>query len=1627
MVVVFFSFFLLLQVESLFSETETLIWKEDFETASVGEKPVNWFLWSRDTESSPVIVDNIAACSSKRSLKIKEGSSIRQVLPAPGHGCLSKGVCTFHFYPTTTTCENTFIVKKWGKIAVQLVWKNGFLYYHDGRKLAKVSPFEEKCWYMVKIIARAGIPKGSFELYLSKPNDSCLPGEPTLRGRFKDRMANFNEVSFESKRGDFFVDEACFFSLSEIASAPYSFSLEQQKEDKYTLCFQNLLNKETSLTLNYTITDEILTPLAKEHSVLRIPALQKTKVSLTLPKTRYNNCRILLSLKDSQGNLYEEREKIELNSLRGARNKFSLNGTWDMLRWDKDSFALPLNGEWEKVSVPMYTQSTGLSRPNISLDTHRVWYRKRFILPSEMEGKRIKISFGAVYYQAEVYLNGSKIGSHFGGFTPFSVDATKEAKIGEENELLVAVTDWTAACLKKLTEEEERISSKHTIERLWDSVIAPVGPAGLISYARIPPSIWQSVQLISHSGVYVEDIFVIPSVQNEEITLNIKLKNEEGSERKVKVKNVIEDKRGTAFTFEDKEINVPANSSISLTLKEPWSSPVLWYPYNPHLYRLVTTLHTGNTVEDSKTTRFGFREVWTDREHVVFNGVKIHLFGLWQHSKRYKGSYSYAFSYLSRLKKRNCTLMRMHQYPWKPFWPEVADELGFLLIEESPYGWAGELLVDALENPIFWDNYRKDLEGMVKRDRNSPSVIIWSLENEVLQFLDGLMKKEDVKLAKRYTKRARIAEKEFAESGNFVRKLDPTRLILHEADGDPEGKADIIGVHYPRSWKHAYGQYYPNSLYEDQGSITWQKWFLGRYRGDWKKDKPLYIGEYTGVSVTPLWDTALMGDKALATEDYGHTLAEREVFDYSSQFEIEAYRWLGVGMAAEPLTLLGENTTATAEKFSPVAVFVKEYDCCFFEQRKIPRTLIVYNDSWWKGKFSLVWRTELMGKEFEKGEIALISEPGSKKVCNIKLNTPSVKERTSFVLSLSLYKDKKLQFTTKKDYSVFPEIDLKNLSLIGVGLYDPAGNTRKMFDSLGIKHRKIKELKNIDNISTLVIGRDAFSVNREVEETKKILEKFVRNGGKVICFQQGRTSYYDWLPVEIGTDQKYKSTISFKRAIGHPVFSGIHDEDLRFWRKDNFVSRNDFFKPKRGNFRVLIDSGGRKGLAWTSLLEVPYEKGFYLLSQLELTDKVEICPPAAMLFKNMLVYAQNHSPHWSRVGLLVKQDSKTDKFFSSLGVKGDNLVGKVGQKDLFSYNLLIVAGGKEIWEEVKENEERLRTFVKEGGKVILRRINRRSLPIAKSLCRIDLNVKKAEKGSFYKVKEDPLLSGISNTELYWQKSFPMEYSLMTKGCKKVEVLTQPAGLVKISSEKGYFLLDQIRWEEEKKYEEYCSRILCGLLTNLGVKLGSPSRNPSSRRDFFHVDISTVCNKGFKGMLDPGKDDLWLYERDISYFESAYDIRTIPLKMQNFNGVCFDIIEPTKNRRKSCVVLKSSLRPYFPEKVVEIPVGKKGKVLYFLHTAGWRERQDAVIAKYLVHYNDGHIEEIPIRYGKEINSWHSSETALPEAKIAWKGKDGLALYNFAWKNPYPDKIISFLDFVSEKKNAVPILVAITGER
>ncbi len=340
------------------------------------------------------------------------------------------------------------------------------------------------------------------------------------------------------------------------------------------------------------------------------------------------------------------------------------------------------------------------------------WYRKHFTLPPSDSGKHVAIGFDGVYMNSDVWLNGRHLGNHPYGYTPFVYDLTPYLKpAGQENVLAVQV---------KNTGKNSRWYSGSGIYRhVWLTVTDPV---------HIP--VW---------GVQV----VTTNISKTTATVNVftEIENDRGAEVAIRLRTRLLGPDGKATKPQESEVRVPAGKQQEFTQEFSVSKPVLWSLNNPALYRAEVELLDAKQVVDHAGIPFGIRTLrFTVTNGFELNGEVVKLKGgCLHHDNGPLGSAT-----IDRAEERRVELMKAYGFnairtshnPPSPAFLDACDRCGVLVMDEAFDCWAQGKNSDDY-HLYFKDWWQRDLESMIRRDRNHPSVILWSVGNEIPERADA--------------------------------------------------------------------------------------------------------------------------------------------------------------------------------------------------------------------------------------------------------------------------------------------------------------------------------------------------------------------------------------------------------------------------------------------------------------------------------------------------------------------------------------------------------------------------------------------------------------------------------------------------------------------------------------------------------------------------------------------------------------------------------------------------------------------------------------------------------------------------------------------------------------------------
>jgi len=449
--------------------------------------------------------------------------------------------------------------------------------------------------------------------------------------------------------------------------------------------------------------------------------------------------------------------------VKGQRN-IDFDFDWKFIMEDSPAFAEPKYSDqrWEDIQLPhdwnikmKFDRSAVGGGSAAYLPGTIGWYRKSFVAPKTYKGKHITVLFDGIFHQSDVYINGHHLGFRPYGFCSIEYDLTPYLNIGAENVIAVRVD---------CTGERPR----------W------YAGSGIYRHALL--NVVDKVHIATY-GTYITTPTITDA--NAEIQIVSTVNNTNDQKQIVSISQRILDNSGkqTGQTVTEK-LTIDPKSVSDVKQLVSVVSPKRWDIDHPVMYTAETTVKVNNKVVDVYTTPFGIRTFKFDIDKgFILNERHVKLKGMCLHEDA--GSLGIAVPdranerRLEILKEYGCNAIRCaHNQPSKAFL-DMCDRLGFIVIDEAFDKWKS-----GYYEKYFDEWWQKDMENMLLRDRNHPSIVLWSIGNEVQEAWDE---------SNTGVERAKMLQ-------DFVHRIEPTRPVTMAVQNNHQSKmagvTDVIGYNY---------------------------------------------------------------------------------------------------------------------------------------------------------------------------------------------------------------------------------------------------------------------------------------------------------------------------------------------------------------------------------------------------------------------------------------------------------------------------------------------------------------------------------------------------------------------------------------------------------------------------------------------------------------------------------------------------------------------------------------------------------------------------------------------------------------------------------------------------------------
>ena len=434
----------------------------------------------------------------------------------------------------------------------------------------------------------------------------------------------------------------------------------------------------------------------------------------------------------------------------------NLNGLWDYAIRPKGQMVEEFDG---KVLVPFCVESSLSGVQKYVGKDNELWYQREFEVPSKWNGKRIMLNFGAVDWKCDVWVNDIKVGSHTGGYTPFSMDITQALK-KKGNVLKVRVWDPT-------DQGEQPCGKQH------------VKPHG-IWYTPVT-GIWQTVWLEPVNENHIADLKIVPDIDNHRVIVKPEITDVSADTKiEVLVSELFTDvAKAYSINGEDIEVPMPADAK-------------LWSPDYPFLYEMNITMYQGNKEVDWVRCYFAMRKFSTAKDEngivrLMLNNEPIFMFGPldqgWWCDGLYTAPCDEALAYdVQKTKDFGYNMIRKHVKVEPARWYYHCDRLGVIVWQDMPSGgrgpgWVTDRYFDGAlsrRDAASEATYKKEWKEIIDYLYSVPSIGVWVPFNESWgQF-----------------KTPEIVE--------WTKSYDPSRLVNPASGGNHYPVGDILDIHnYP--------------------------------------------------------------------------------------------------------------------------------------------------------------------------------------------------------------------------------------------------------------------------------------------------------------------------------------------------------------------------------------------------------------------------------------------------------------------------------------------------------------------------------------------------------------------------------------------------------------------------------------------------------------------------------------------------------------------------------------------------------------------------------------------------------------------------------------------------------------
>lgn len=842
-------------------------------------------------------------------------------------------------------------------------------------------------------------------------------------------------------------------------------------------------------------------------------------------------------------------------------------------------------------------------------NVRRAWLRRTLEVSVKPAGRRLWLRISAAMPRGTLVCNGTVVGSNVHPALPAEYDVTDLLQVGTN---VIAL----------LIENYER-----------DARGRPMVPNGN-HHLTEHRGIWQDVWLVERGSVAVAAVDIRTSVTKGELAIEWELRND--GDRPVTVAldadvcawatvpwhQAWKVQDGAALLgLRTIRVTVPAHGTASASVVQAWADAPRWSPRDPRLLQLRTTLCTGDHVHEVHGERFGFREIRIDGHDLLLNGEPIHIASDWGHKESMLcQTEGWIRAWFRMLRRANMNHSRLHTHPHAEMVLLLADEEGILITSEN--GLHGSGGSQAVESDVYWERAREHVVRHIRRDRNHPCVILWSVCNEMRWNNPGCER----------------SQRELPPLRELMLQLDPTRPSYYEGDTTlwDERTQQIANRHYGKvcsgagwwdrkqpllsgemSMHHLMG---PNNTLHVLGDVVFTDYTQVDRAAGLDARWIIEDGRALGVAGFGPWNLSTLVNARgpaevvrLEWEDWTTPgVKPRWVPPFTNEF-----CWWDEGAEFIPTPSFAEQAAA----FRPLAIIDSSRRSQYWAGTPIERQLVVVNDTGAvvSGTLHISLR-DPVGAVISTKKVSVTIAVGRRQSVSVRLVVPAT------VSGYCTYAVELATDAGRDQWERALRIAAPDRRLAGKGTIAVMGDggLLAVLGQLGVTVRPVSHAAQAKGCKVMIISpflvQPGSTINREIAA-------FCAGGGRVVVLEQA-TSPFAGVPL-----QELAVQTVWRRSPHHVLLTGLADDDLAYWGETAYsdssvgaaVARRGYRKDDGSRIEVLIDSGegqfGTGDLEQAHLISVREGTGVVLACQLRLAEMQAVIPTARELLCRLLEHA----------------------------------------------------------------------------------------------------------------------------------------------------------------------------------------------------------------------------------------------------------------------------------------------------------------------------------------------------------------------------------------------------------------------